>query len=106
MARTSVDARAITFPGGKRVDAQVGPYLIQTDQPKDEGGDGTAPEPFMLFLASIGTCAGIYVLGFCQSRGIADVTLMDGLAVGIGQAFSPDRVPARRCLPELRSSEH
>jgi ribosomal protein S12 methylthiotransferase accessory factor len=60
----------ITFPGGKRVDAQVGPYLIQTDQPKEEGGGGTAPEPFKLFLASIGTCAGIYVLGFCESRGI------------------------------------
>ena len=60
----------ITFPGGKRVDAQVGKHLIRTDQPKEEGGDDTAPEPFKLFLASIGTCAGIYVLGFCQSRGI------------------------------------
>jgi ribosomal protein S12 methylthiotransferase accessory factor len=27
--------------------------------------------PFDLFLASIGTCAGIYVLGFCQQRGIS-----------------------------------
>ena len=61
----------ITFPGGKRVDAQVGPYLIRTDQPKEEGGDGSAPEPFKLFLASVGTCAGIYVLGFCQSRGLS-----------------------------------
>jgi ribosomal protein S12 methylthiotransferase accessory factor len=67
----------ITFPGGKRVDAQVGPYLVQTDQPKEEGGDGAAPEPFKLFLASIGTCAGIYVLGFCQSRGIP----ADGISI-------------------------
>ena len=60
----------ITFPGNKRVDAALGQFTIQTDQPKDEGGDETAPEPFALFLASIGTCAGIYVLGFCRSRGI------------------------------------
>ena len=26
--------------------------------------------PFSYFLASIGTCAGIYVLGFCKQRGL------------------------------------
>ena len=55
----------ITFPGGARVDAQMGNTVIPTDQ------NGTAPTPFGLFLASIGTCAGIYVLGFCQQRGIS-----------------------------------
>ena len=61
----------ITFPGGKRVDADVGGHVIRTDQSPAGGGDGSAPEPFTHFLASIGTCAGIYVLGFCQARGIA-----------------------------------
>ena len=60
----------ITFPGGKRVDAQVGNHHIATDQPRVAGGEDSAPAPFSLFLASIGTCAGIYVLGFCQARGI------------------------------------
>ncbi len=60
----------ITLPGGKRVDAQVGEHVIRTDQPVRAGGEDTAPAPFSLFLASIGTCAGIYVLGFCQSRGL------------------------------------
>jgi putative redox protein len=55
----------VKFPGGLQVDAEYGPFLIQTNQ------DGTAPPPFALFLASIGTCAGIYVLGFCQQRGIS-----------------------------------
>lgn len=63
-------AMTITFPGGKRVDAQVNSFTIQTDQSVAAGGAGSAPEPFTLFLASLGTCAGIYVLGFCQSRGI------------------------------------
>jgi ribosomal protein S12 methylthiotransferase accessory factor len=60
----------ITFPGGKRVDAQAGPFTIRTDQPASAGGEGSAPEPFTLFQASLATCAGIYVLGYCQARGI------------------------------------
>ncbi|HLE14587.1 MAG TPA: OsmC family protein [Anaerolineales bacterium] len=60
----------IDFPGGARVDAHFGPYSVQTDQPPMGGGDGSAPTPFALFLASLATCAGIYVLGFCQQRGL------------------------------------
>jgi putative redox protein len=60
----------IDFPGGARVDAHYGPYTIMTDQPPAGGGKGEAPTPFALFLASMGTCAGIYVLGFCQQRGL------------------------------------
>ena len=60
----------ITFPGGERVDAHFGGFAVHTDQPVREGGDGSAPAPFSLFLASIGTCAGIYVLRFCRQRGI------------------------------------
>ena len=60
----------ITFPGGARVDAEVGPYTIRTDQIPQDGGEGSAPAPFTLFLASIGTCAGIYVLSFCKRRGL------------------------------------
>lgn len=57
----------IDFPGGSRVDAHFGNFTVPTDQPPD----ATAPTPFDLFLASIATCAGIYVLGFCQKRDIS-----------------------------------
>jgi putative redox protein len=60
----------IYFPGGKRVYADYGPFTIETDQPSRSGGDESAPAPFDLFLASIGTCAGIYALGFMQQRGV------------------------------------
>lgn len=60
----------IDFPGGARVDAHFGPYVVHTDQPPQGGGEGSAPTPFSLFLASIGTCAGIYALGFCRQRGL------------------------------------
>ncbi|MBK9049997.1 MAG: OsmC family protein [Chloroflexi bacterium] len=59
----------IDFPGGLQVDAHFGPYTVSTDQPRPQGS-GSAPTPFATFLASIGTCAGIYVLGFCQQRGL------------------------------------
>ncbi len=61
----------IDFPGGARVDAHFGPYTVETDQMPMGGGEGSAPEPFAIFLSSIGTCAGIYVLGFCKQRGLS-----------------------------------
>ncbi|MGE5463584.1 MAG: OsmC family protein, partial [Syntrophothermus sp.] len=57
----------IDFPGGSRVDAHFGDFTVPTDQPPA----ASAPAPFEIFLASIGTCAGIYVLGFCKQRGLS-----------------------------------
>ncbi|HTO97935.1 MAG TPA: OsmC family protein [Myxococcales bacterium] len=61
---------SVWFPGKKRVDVAVGSFVVHTDQSVAHGGDGSAPEPFDLFLASMGACAGVYVLAFCSSRGI------------------------------------
>ncbi len=60
----------ITFGGGKKVNAEFKDFIVKTDQSIKSGGDGSAPEPFQYFLSSIGTCAGIYVLSFCESRKI------------------------------------
>lgn len=67
----------IVFPGGAQVDAQTGGMVITTNQ------DGSAPSPFALFLASMGTCAGIYIAGFCQQRGIStdNIRIMQRMAV-------------------------
>jgi len=60
----------VDFPGGLRVDAHLNEFTIPTDQAPYAGGEGSAPAPFSLFLASIGTCAGIYVLSFCRNRNL------------------------------------
>ncbi len=60
----------VDFPGGDRVDAHFGLYTVMTDQTGPNGEPGSAPTPFSLFLASIATCAGIYVLGFCRQRNL------------------------------------
>jgi len=67
----------VTFPGGKRVDALVGGHVVQTDQPVQGGGEDGHPTPFALFAASMGTCAGIFVVGFCQKRGLP----LDGIRI-------------------------
>lgn len=60
----------ITFDGGKVITAHTHGLTIRTDQPLDNGGGNTAPAPYDLFLASIGTCAGIYIKGFCDNRNL------------------------------------
>jgi ribosomal protein S12 methylthiotransferase accessory factor len=60
----------ITFDGGKVITAHLNGHTIRTDQPVRGGGSNTAPSPYDLFLASIGTCAGIYIKTFCDQRDI------------------------------------
>jgi ribosomal protein S12 methylthiotransferase accessory factor len=75
----------ITFPGGAKVDARFGDFAVKTDQPWQAGGENSAPTPFALFLASIGTCAGIYVSGFCRQRNIPT----DGIRIRQSLEFNP-----------------
>jgi putative redox protein len=60
----------ITFDGKKVITAHSKEYIIKTDQPADSGGENSAPSPFELYLASIGTCAGVYIKSFCDNRNI------------------------------------
>ena len=60
----------IDFPGGAKVDAHFGTFTVETDQPNASDGKSSAPTPFDVFLSSIGTCAGIYILGFCRQRNL------------------------------------
>jgi ribosomal protein S12 methylthiotransferase accessory factor len=80
----------ITFPGGKKVNAELRGRSIPTDQPVEVGGEGSAPEPYALFAASIGTCAGFYALTFCQSRGLST----EGLAIRQRMRFEGKRLVA------------
>ena len=80
----------ISFPGGASVAAQVDDFAIMTDQPVEDGGQGSAPAPYDLFLASIGTCAGFYVLRFCEERDLP--------TEGLGMSLDIERDPESRKL--------
>lgn len=60
----------VTFEGNLKVKAEYRGMAILSDQPAYAGGDGSAPAPFDLFLASIATCTGYYVLAFCRQRNL------------------------------------
>jgi ribosomal protein S12 methylthiotransferase accessory factor len=91
----------ITFEGNKKINAHVNGHVIKTDQPSHSGGENTAPAPYDLFLASLGTCAGIYVKSFCDQRGIStdgislDQTMeWDAVAKKMGQITITIQLPA------------
>ena len=83
----------VYFPGGKKVYADFNGHTHMTDQPRVAGGEGSAPAPFDLFLASMATCAGIYVLGFCEQRGI------DSSEIEIFQKLHPN--PLTRMIDRI-----
>lgn len=76
----------LTFPGGQAVDAHVAGHIVRTDQHEKHGGDGAAPAPFDLFLASIATCMGFYALRFCQQRDLDT----EGLALSMETERHPE----------------
>jgi putative redox protein len=83
----------IAFPGGLAVEARFDGFSIRTDQLLVDGGQNSAPSPFKLFLASLGTCAGFYALRFCQEREIPPE--------GLGLTLEPERDPDTRRLSKV-----
>jgi len=75
----------VSFEGKKKVNALIDGFTVLTDQPHQAGGDNSAPTPFSLFLASLATCAGIYVKGFCDQRGIDG----DGIRISMDYVYDP-----------------
>jgi putative redox protein len=88
----------ISFEEKKKVNADFKGMLIKTDQSVASGGEGTAPEPFTLFLASIGTCAGIYVKSFCDQRDIPT----SGIRLIQSMKYDPARKLIERIIIEIQ----
>jgi ribosomal protein S12 methylthiotransferase accessory factor len=76
----------MSFPGGLAVNAEYAGFTIRTDQPVTAGGAGGAPSPFDLFVASLGTCAGYYVMRFLRNRGLS----LDGVSLTLDAERAED----------------
>ena len=87
-------AMQITFPGGVAVNAHLKNFEVATDQPETSGGNNSAPSPYELFLASIGTCAGFFALRFCQQRDLS--------TEGLGLSLDIERDPQTRTLNKVK----
>jgi putative redox protein len=88
----------VFFPGNKKIHARYKGFLIETDQSVSNGGDESAPAPFDLFIASIGTCAGIYVLSFLEQRGLST----QGAGVDLSLEHDPKSHRISKVRLELR----
>jgi len=90
----SIEVLELSFPGGKKVNARIGDFTVETDQSVKAGGEASAPEPFDLFLASIATCAGVFALGFCQSRKLP--------TEGLGLRMECEKNPEKKLFGHIR----
>jgi ribosomal protein S12 methylthiotransferase accessory factor len=88
----------VSFPGGKRADAQVDGFTVHSDQPREEGGGGVAPDPFTLFLSSLALCGGVYAQGFCEARELST----EGLGLELEAVRSADGKRVERVVYRLR----
>ena len=83
----------ISFPGGVSVAAEFDDFKVLSDQPERNGGANSAPSPYDLFLASLGTCAGFFALRFCQQRDLP--------TAGLGLTLDLERNPETRRLDKI-----
>lgn len=89
----------VFFPGNKKVYARYKGFVIETDQSTGSGGDGSAPAPFDLFLVSIATCAGIYVLSFLEQRGLP----LEGAGIVMGHERDPETKLVSKVTLEIKA---
>ncbi len=80
-----IDLARVSFPGGKKVAVELDGHVVMTDQ-RPPSGEGSAPEPLSLFVASIAACAGAYAQGFCHARGLS----MDGMELVMKSEWNPE----------------
>ncbi len=85
---------SVKFGDGLKVDVEYKGFVVRTDQPVRDGGDGTAPSPFDYFLVSLAACAGFYALAFCRERKIS----VEGLNV----TMSAERGEASKMIDRIK----
>jgi uncharacterized OsmC-like protein len=80
----------IKYIGGKKFSAQNRTHTVIIDQPEDSGGQDNGPTPPELFIDSLGSCIGVYVLAFCKNTGVNP----DGMKIILDWEKATDK-PAR-----------
>ena len=60
----------IKYIDGKKFSARNRTHAVIIDQPKENGGGDEGPTPPELFVDSLGSCIGVYVLAFCRNTGL------------------------------------
>jgi len=95
------------IPSPGRVVADFGNHEILSDHPPDSERDGRDPEPWRLFLASIGACMASFVAARCREEGVPSdsIEIVQRHRFGDGDALAGFDVEIRvppDFSPELR----
>ena len=91
-----------TVPGPGRVDSDVGGCVIRTDHPPENARAGRAPEPWLLFLSSIGSCMASFVADCCRQKGLP----VDGIRLIQHQDFGEIDGPIPEVAVEIEVPEN
>jgi putative redox protein len=83
----------VIFGDNYRIDVDYKGFVVKTDQPVRDGGDGTALSPFDYFLVSLAACAGFYALAFCRERKIP--------VEGLGVTMSTERGEVSKMIDKV-----
>ncbi|MBI5359313.1 MAG: OsmC family protein [Planctomycetes bacterium] len=80
----------VTFEGGAKFAVQIRGHKVVVDQPVEGGGTDEGPTPPEYFVASLGSCVGVYAVAYCERHNV-DVT---GMTIGVKweKSASPARV--------------
>lgn len=82
----------VKYDGGMKFVAYHRGLALVSDQPEDGGGENTALNPTEIFVASLGMCVGVYVVGFAKRHDLP----VDGLAIAVEYEYAehPRRISA------------
>jgi len=97
----------VDYAGGMKFVARHRGLEAVSDQPADAGGQNTAMTPAELFVASLGMCVGVYVVGFAVRHGLP----VEGLSAEVDYQVADDprriaRMEVKVKLPRPVSGEH
>ena len=98
----------IEYKGGMRFDVDVRGHKMIVDQPPEMKGKDEGPTPADLFIASLGTCIGVYVHWYCDKHNINH----EGMKINLvwAKATTPpariDMVEVNIDLPDGCPQEH
>ena len=94
----------ISYIGGMKFEARNRSHAVVIDQPQIVGGEDKGPTPPELFIDSLGSCIGVYVLAFCKNTGLNP----DGMKIILDwekAADKPARIKSIRANIELPKAD-
>lgn len=94
------------FAGNKKINVEAEGFTINVDLPKNNGGDATAPNPFVLMLSSLLACSAYHLLFFVEKLGlnredfhmelIPELDANGDMQKALIKIFVPDTFPKER----------